>query len=364
MKRESYRFIGIDLGKRTMEVHFIDALDKHSTWSCKTDITGRLKLLSKLRPTDTIAMEACPLAFLLYTLIHSSVGAKIHVLNPLGLAMIYKSTKKTDREDAAKLAWIIKRLPETELPIVSVPTQEEQNLRYLVSEQVELTQNRTREINRLHALFVQDGFTTVSKKNLVRSESREQLYGKLTPLLKARAERYERIIATLEKNIHEVEEQIQSNVANHELTPYLMTIPGVGPKTIAAYIGFLGTGERFTRDTVSAYAGLVPRVDCSGDSNRYGRITKRGCSILRRAVVQAAWGMVRSKQGGVLQQKYFKLKQNRGYSKAIVAIARKLLQTMWTCSTRKAMYLNYDPVMYRGKLEKYGVDLSGELGVA
>ena len=364
MKSLLMRFIGIDLGKRSMEVHFIDSQDRHSTWSCQTDVSGRLRLLSKLKSTDTIAMEACPLAFILYSMIKESLGAKVLVLNPLGLAMIYKSTKKTDREDAAKLAWVIQRLPEQELPVVTVPTKEEQNLRYLVAEQVELTQNRTREINRLHALFTQDGITTITKKNLVNSKSREVQYPLLSASLKERALRYEKIICVLEENLEDVEAQIIKEVSGHERTPFLLSIPGVGPNLIAAYLGYLGTGERFTADTITAYAGLVPRIECSGDSNRYGPITKRGCPILRRAIVQAAWALVRAKNGGCLQEKYFALKTRKGYSKALVATARKLLKTMWIVSTRKAMYLNYDPAKYRAKLEKYDVEFVGVVGAA
>jgi len=364
MKDLFLRFIGIDLGKRSMEVHIIDSNEKHSTWNCQTDTSGRLRLLSKLKPTDIIAMEACPLAFILYTMIKESLGSKVFVLNPLGLAMIYKSTKKTDREDAAKLAWVIQRLPEEELPIVIVPSKDEQNLRYLVAEQVELTQNRTREINRLHALFTQDGITTIKKKDLVNSKSRERKYSLLSASIKERALRYEKIIYVLEENLENVETQILKEVSVHERTPFLLSIPGVGPNLIAAYLGYLGTGERFTANTITAYAGLLPRLDYSGESNKYGPITKRGCPILRRAIVQAAWALVRSKNGGCLQNKYFELKTRKGYSKALVAIARKLLKTMWLLSTRKTMYLNLDPAKYRAKLDKYEVRWAGVLAVA
>ena len=364
MKSQGGRFVGIDLGKRTMEVHFIDAEDRHESWSCLTDGEGRSRLVRKLRAADKVAMEACPLAFILDTLIRKQVGATVHVLNPLGLAMIYKSTKKTDREDAAKLAWVIQRLPAEELPLVVVPTEKEQELRYLVAEQVELTQEHTREINRLHALFVQDGITTITKKDLKDPQSRGKLYGDLTQNLRLRAERYERILLVLEENLEEVEQKIRELVAGHELTPYLMSLPGVGPNLVATFLGYLGTGERFTLKTIASYAGLVPRVDCSGDSNHYGPITKRGCPILRRALVQGAWGLVRTVNGGILQKKYFQWKQTKGNSKALVALARKMIETMWVLATRKALYLDFDPMKYKAKLERYEVKPTGVAGVA
>jgi len=364
MEAASVRYIGIDLGKRSMEVHFIRANDKHESWSCKTDVEARARLLRKLLPSDIVAMEACPLAFLLEAMIRKQVGATVHVLNPLGLAMIYRSTKKTDREDAAKLAWVIQRLPEPELPKVTVPTEQEQELRYLVAEQVGLTQSRTREINRLHALFVQDGITTVTKKDLRSADGRRTQYELLSPTFRDRAQRLDRVIASFEQNLEEVEAGLRALVAGHELTPFLMSIPGVGPNLAAAFLGFLGNGERFQRKTIASYAGLVPRVDCSGDQNHYGPITKRGNNLLRRALVQGAWGLARSTHGGVLQKKYLQWKDAKGKSKAIVALARKLIETMWVLATQKALYLDLDPVKYTRKLEFYGINQGGVAGVA
>lgn len=365
MEGSSVRYIGIDLGKRSMEVHFVQANDKHVCWSCKTDVEGRARLLKKLLPGDIVAMEACPLAFILKAMIGKQVaGVTVHVLNPLGLAMIYQSTKKTDREDAAKLAWVIQRLPEEELPKVAVPTEQEQELRYLVAEQVGLTQSRTREINRLHALFVQDGITTVTKKDLKLAAGRKTQYELLSSPFRGRAQRLERVIAAFEQNLEDAETQLKALVAGHELTPFLMSIPGVGPNLTAAFLGFLGNAERFQRKTVASYAGLVPRVDCSGDQNRYGPITKRGNNVLRRALVQGAWGLVRSTHGGVLQKKYLQWKDTKGKSKAIVALARKLIETMWVLATQKALYLDVDPVTYGRKLEFYGVNQGGVAGVA
>ena len=74
------------------------------------------------------------------------------------------------------MAWIIRRLPEDELPTVTVPTEAEQELRLLVAEQVALVQSRTSEINRLHAWFAQDGVTTVSKKDLKSPENRQRRF--------------------------------------------------------------------------------------------------------------------------------------------------------------------------------------------
>ena len=86
----------------------------------------------------------------------------------------------------------------------------------------------------------------------------------------------------------------------------LQTIPGVGDKTALAFAAYVGDGKRFNNgNEVANYVGLVPRVDCSGTINKYGHITKKGNKVVRALLYQAAWAIVRSKQGGALKAKYF-----------------------------------------------------------
>ncbi|MCR8640994.1 IS110 family transposase, partial [Leptospira interrogans serovar Ricardi] len=52
-------------------------------------------------------------------------------------------------------------------------------------------------------------------------------------------------------------------------------------------ISYTGDCKRFSSAKQAAYyAGLVPRVDISGDTVRYGRIINRGCHSIRRVIVQ------------------------------------------------------------------------------
>ena len=61
MEGVAVRYVGIDLGKRSMDVHFVLANNKHQTWSCKTDVEGRARLLRRLGPSDVVAMEGLKL---------------------------------------------------------------------------------------------------------------------------------------------------------------------------------------------------------------------------------------------------------------------------------------------------------------
>jgi len=77
---------------------------------------------------------------------------------------------------------------------------------------------------------------------------------------------------------------------------------------------------------VAAYAGLAPkRRESAGRAKELG-ITKEGSALLRWALVEAAWRLVRhSRRWATI---FEGLSRRRGKKKAIVAVARRLLGVM------------------------------------
>ena len=64
----------------------------------------------------------------------------------------------------------------------------------------------------------------------------------------------------------------------------LLTIPGVGRCTAEVISAYIDDPKRFSNGRqVSSYAGLVPVQYQSGNSDRRGRITKRGDIIKKSA---------------------------------------------------------------------------------
>jgi transposase len=183
--------------------------------------------------------------------------------NPGKLAMIWKSTRKTDKEDARKIAQFIQRYPEEELPLAEVPTVEE--LRSLVSMKGFLTKLRTQAVNRLHAVYAQTGITDLKKSSLAKAESREKQAARLPESLRSLALMLEREIQLYEEQLGELEERIEQKGRSHELAPYVLSVPGDGMGIASAFLAYAGDGSRFGKPSeVANYAGLVPRLDCSG----------------------------------------------------------------------------------------------------
>jgi hypothetical protein len=115
--------------------------------------------------------------------------------------------------------------------------------------------------------------------------------------------------------------------------PLLVQIPGIGfinAVTILAAIGEIG---RFpSANHLVGYAGLGMKVHDSGQLQWRGRITKMGRRDLRRAMVEAAQSAVRHHDHW--KAEYQRLCQQTAKKKAKVAIARKLLVTVWHTLTK------------------------------
>jgi transposase len=86
---------------------------------------------------------------------------------------------------------------------------------------------------------------------------------------------------------------------------------------------------------VSAYAGLVPDQRQSGPTNRLGRITRRGSRILRSALVEVAWVMLRYNPWAAAVYQRISGGQKSRKKIAIIAVARKLLVRCWAMLRHK-----------------------------
>jgi transposase len=273
--------------------------------------------------------------------IEAVVGCQVYVLNASRLAIIYSSMKKTDKHDSLKLAHILQDFQEERLPIVPVPSDKEMGRRKLVSGCRSVQQDRTRSICRLHGLFLAQGITTIKKDDLSTSENRRDSIKILSGLELEEAIYLLDCLDLYERRIKALDNKITEESAGDEQIERLQTIPGVGPKTSFAFVAHVAV-ERFENASqVSNYLGLVPRVYMSGETKRYGRITKRGNGYVRALLVQASWALVRSRYGGKLKELYIYMTKEKSISKkkAIVAVARRLAELMYLLMKNEAKYL-------------------------
>jgi transposase len=235
--------------------------------------------------------------------------------------------QKTDRQDAQL---ILQLLLEDRFRQIWVPSWENRDLRQLLWHRHRMVQARTRIMNQLQAVALNEGLRW--KKRLWRDAGREQLESfPLAPWASRRRRDLLELLDRLTPTIAELTQAIEQEVQKCPEAQRLQTHPGVGALTALAFVLIIGRTDRFQcGKQIASYLGLVPLEESSGQRRRLGHITKQGNSLLRFLLVEAAQVTVRSDQQW--RSKYFHLAMRRGRKIAKVAMARRLavrLYWMW-----------------------------------
>jgi transposase len=156
-------------------------------------------------------------------------------------------------------------------------------------------------------------------------------------------------ITLLEKTLAEI-------AAQDERALLLVQLPGVGLITAVTLLAAIGDITCFpTAKQLVGYAGLGSRVHDSGLVRRTGRITKAGRRDIRAAMVECAHTASRTHPHW--KAELARLEPRLGYNKAIVAIARKLLITVWHVLTKGCVDRFAEPEMVSRKLLHYAETL-------
>ncbi len=231
--------------------------------------------------------------------------------------------QKTDRQDAQL---ILKLMLKDDFPKIWVPSWENRDLRQLLWHRHRMVQARTRIMNQLQAVALNEGLRC--KKRLWRTERPRLESFQLAPWASRRRHDLLELLDRLNPTIAELSQAVEREVEKFPEAQRLATHPGVGPLTALAFVLIIGEAERFQcGKQVASYLGLVPLEDSSGNRRRLGHITKQGSSILRFLLVEAAQVTVRSLPEW--RSRYFHLMMRRGRKIAKVAMARRLAVSLY-----------------------------------
>jgi transposase len=167
-------------------------------------------------------------------------------------------------------------------------------------------------------------------------------------LLKLQLERLE----SAEKDLETLEQRIQE-----KLKPYaaqlalLQEIPGVDWTLAAVIIAELGVDMSVFANVsqLTSWAGVCPGNNESAGKRKSSRIPK-GNVYLKTALVEAANCAAKAK-GTYLRDKFYRLKARRGYKRAAVAIAHKILVAIYHMLSQQVSYNDLGD-LYLDKLNK------------
>lgn len=126
----------------------------------------------------------------------------------------------------------------------------------------------------------------------------------------------------------------------------LDTIPGVNQPTAEVLIEELGVdmAQFPTARHLASWAGLCPGNHESAGKHK-SRETRKGNGWLRAALVEAALGAARTKNGAIAAR-YRRVMRHRGHKKAIIAVARCLVVTAYHVLARDTVYQELGPDYY------------------
>jgi transposase len=257
----------------------------------------------------------------------AELGIELWIGDPAEIEAKRIKKQKTDRNDAR----LLRRLMlENNFPQIWVPSPENRDLRQLLWHRHRLVQMRTRIMNQLQALAMNEGYRW--KKRLFSEQGRAQLEKlALAPWASRRRQELLELLDRMNPTIEELTAAVEREARKRPEALRLMTHPGVGPLTALAYVLIIGTPTRFERGKqIGTYVGMIPSEDSSGGKQRLGHISKQGNSLLRFLLVEAAQASARVHPDW--RRRYIHLAMRRHKSIAKVAMGRRLairLYWMW-----------------------------------
>ena len=277
----------------------------------------------------------------------AELGFELWIGDPAEIKAKRVKKQKTDRKDAQLL---LRLMREDNFPQIWVPSLENRDLRQLLWHRHRLVQMRTRIMNQLQALAMNEGRRLKQK---LWSEQGRAVLEKL-PLGPWGSRRRQELLELLDRMNPQIEELTVAVAQEAKKRPEvlrLMTHPGVGPLTALAYVLIIGTPERFPRGKqIGTYVGMIPCEDSSAGKQRLGHISKQGNSLLRFLLVEAAQAAARVHPEW--RRRYIYLAMRRHRSIAKVAMGRRLaIQLYW-------MWRNGCEYSQSGKCGSY----AGQLG--
>jgi transposase len=166
--------------------------------------------------------------------------------------------QKTDRQDAQLL---LRLLLEDRFPRIWVPDPENRDLRQLLWHRHRLVQMRTRVMNQLHVVALNEGLRR--KKALWRPAGQAELQAlSLAPWASRRRQNLLDLLDRLTPKIHELTGKLEQIVQRRPVTRQLSTHPGVGPLTAGVRVSDRNAGRFCMRQANRKLrgAGTVGRI--------------------------------------------------------------------------------------------------------
>jgi transposase len=323
--------VGLDVHPDSFAGAILEGSDPQKARIVSTSTRVALPLLEKwaqghTSPNDVLVMEASGNAFCVAERLRG-IGRNVVILDSHRAGRIGKNYCATDRVDAIKIARIYLSALS---PVVWQPDPKTRERREVFSAYQAVVKEGTRLKQQIksmlneHCVRLEGGFRLSHPSAIGRLLTRrnwspaqrmllQQLHAGLVGA-RARRQQLRRYMA-------------QEILADQELLR-LTRLCGINLITLYGLISAIGDIKRFSNPRkLSAYFGLNPSVEESGNYKGEGQLKRHGRGPIRALLVQAAKKLLQV--NNPLQKWGLALAIRRGRNKAAVAVARKLCVAVW-----------------------------------
>jgi transposase len=319
---------GIDLAKNVLQVHGVNACGK-------VVLRKQLKRAQVLAffanlPPCLIGMEACASAHYWARQLNA-LGHTVKLMAP----QYVKPYVKTNKHDAADAEAICEAVARPNMRFVAIKTAEQQALLAVHRARQGLVKARTAQANQIRGLLgefgavVPQGLGSIAKRlPEILEDGDHELPGSLRQLLARLGANLEH----LQRQVVELEHEIQRWHQDNALSQRVAAIPGLGPLTASALVATVGAAQSFSNGRqLAAWLGMVPKQASSGGKTTLLGISKRGDSYLRTLFIHGARAVVQQAERRPERADPW-LKQllgRRPKNVVVVALANKNARTAW-----------------------------------
>jgi transposase len=336
--------IGIDLAKNVFQVHGADARGK-AVVKKALKRAQVVPYFANLQPC-LIGMEACGSAHYWARKLEA-LGHTVKLMAP----QFVKPYVKTNKNDAADAEAICEAVTRPTMRFVPIKNEEQQAVLALHRARQGFVKARTAQANQIRGLLAEYGIVIPQGISHIATHLPDILEdgeNGLPGVFRQLIDRLGAHLKELDRQVHELEDQIQVWHRANDASRKLAEIPGIGPITASALVASIGDAKSFDHGRqLAAWLGLVPRQNSSGGKQTLLGISKRGDTYLRTLLIHGARAVVRVAErklnhagswlAGVMGR--------RNKNVAAVALANKNVRIVWALLAHDREYTaDYAPL--------------------
>lgn len=328
--------IGIDLAKEVFQIHGVDERGKAALRK-QLKRKDMAEYFANLEPC-LVGMEACGSAHHWARKLEG-YGHTVKLMAP----QFVKPYVKTNKNDMADAEAICEAVGRPNMRFVRTKNVEQQAALSVHRARQGFIKARTAQGNQIRGLLSEFG--------IIIPQGIRQIIGRVPEILedgdnglpgimRQLIERLTDNLKEMDRQVDELETQIQAWHRENAASRKLAEIPGIGPITASAIVATIGDAREFENGRqLAAWLGLVPRQSSSGGKQALLGISKRGDTYLRTLLIHGARAVIRFAENKAEPDSWIrKLMARCNKNVAAVALANKNARIVWALLAKDRMF--------------------------